>query len=131
MCSAIVTRLINVLQHHIVRMWDSYISDGDSECGGFASFHVYVCAAFLWSVMRGARHVTAFVYSRWSKQLRQLDFQEIMLFLQRLPTDDWANQDVELLVNDCGGDCAQTTRDQLCVTVITGIRVGGDIWVNA
>mmetsp|Transcript_18769 Transcript_18769/g.32479 ORF Transcript_18769/g.32479 Transcript_18769/m.32479 type:complete len:605 (+) Transcript_18769:54-1868(+) len=68
---------------HVIRMWDTYLCDS-AECGGFASFHAYVCAAFLCS---------------WSKQLRQLDFQEIMLFLQNLPTDDWTDQDIELLLS--------------------------------
>lgn len=70
--------------HHIVRMWDSYLCDDSAECGGFASFHAYVCAAFLCS---------------WSRQLRQLDFQEIMLFLQRLPTDDWTEDNIDVLLS--------------------------------
>jgi hypothetical protein len=69
---------------HIVRMWDSYLSEGEGETGGFASFHVYVCCAFL---------------CRFSRELRQLDFQEIMLFLQRLPTELWVEQDIELLLS--------------------------------
>jgi len=66
----------------VVRMWDSYLSEGPSE--GFSVFHVYVCAAFL--VM-------------WSDDLRQRDFQDIILFLQHLPTTLWQCKDIEMLVS--------------------------------
>ncbi|KAI8841234.1 rab-GTPase-TBC domain-containing protein [Chytridium lagenaria] len=41
---------------------------------GFSDFHLYVCAAFL---------------VKWSEQLRKMDFQEVMIFLQSLPTASW------------------------------------------
>jgi len=66
----------------MVRMWDTYMSEGPSE--GFSVFHVYVCAAFL--VM-------------WSDELRQREFQDIILFLQRLPTSNWQCKDIEILVS--------------------------------
>jgi len=66
----------------ISRMWDTYLSEGPSV--GFGVFHVYVCAAFL---------VT------WSEELRQREFQDIMLFLQHLPTTRWHCKDVELLLS--------------------------------
>lgn len=69
--------------YHIVRTWDTYLSDDTAEGAGFAAFHTYVCAAFL---------------CHWSKQLRQLDFQEIMLFLQSLPTDSWAEDEIETML---------------------------------
>ena len=50
---------------------------------GFRAFHIYLCAAFL---------------MRFSPQLRQLDFQELVLFLQRLPTDEWTEKDVDTLL---------------------------------
>ncbi|KAJ2851010.1 GTPase-activating protein [Coemansia brasiliensis] len=65
----------------IVRMWDTYLA----EQNGFSSFHIYVCAAFL---------------LKWSKRLQQMDFQEIMEFLQRPPTLDWTAADVELLLSE-------------------------------
>jgi hypothetical protein len=68
---------------HIVRTWDTYLSDDTVEGAGFAKFHTYVCAAFL---------------CHWSKQLRQLDFQEIMLFLQHLPTDAWKEDEIETML---------------------------------
>ncbi|KAI8145440.1 rab-GTPase-TBC domain-containing protein [Fennellomyces sp. T-0311] len=66
-----------------VRMWDTYLAEGSSE--GFSEFHVYVCAAFL---------------VKWSKQLQKQDFQGIMIFLQQLPTQDWHEQDVEMLLSE-------------------------------
>ena len=66
----------------IIRVWDTYLSEGD----GFASLHLYVCAAFL---------------VRWSKDIQQLkDFQSIMLFIQNLDTANWGNKDIELLLSE-------------------------------
>ncbi|PVI01743.1 RabGAP/TBC [Periconia macrospinosa] len=64
-----------------VRMWDTYLA----EENGFSSFHLYVCAAFL---------------VKWSDQLRKMDFQEIMMFLQSLPTRQWTEKDIELLLSE-------------------------------
>lgn len=50
---------------------------------GFRSFHIYVCAAFL---------------MRFSADLRKLDFQELVLYLQRLPTEGWSEKEVETLL---------------------------------
>lgn len=50
---------------------------------GFRAFHIYLCAAFL---------------LRFSPDLRRLDFQELVLFLQRLPTDEWTEKDVDTLL---------------------------------
>lgn len=88
---------------NIVRMWDTYLvsllfllfppfknylTDDDvvqSEDRGFSDFHLYVCAAFL---------------VKWSDQLVKMDFQEIMMFLQALPTKDWTEKDIELLLSE-------------------------------
>ncbi|KAF1963688.1 RabGAP/TBC [Byssothecium circinans] len=64
-----------------IRMWDTYLAEED----GFSSFHLYVCAAFL---------------VKWSDQLRKMDFQEIMMFLQSLPTRKWTEKDIELLLSE-------------------------------
>ena len=48
---------------HVIRMWDTYLAEGTApvaDCTGFSEFHVYVCAAFL---------------TKWSEQLRSMDFQ--------------------------------------------------------
>ncbi|XP_057598516.1 TBC1 domain family member 22A isoform X4 [Hippopotamus amphibius kiboko] len=63
-----------------IRLWDTY----QSEPEGFAHFHLYVCAAFL---------------VRWRKEiLEERDFQELLLFLQNLPTAHWGDEDVSLLL---------------------------------
>ena len=66
--------------HLIVRVWDTYLSEAED----FAVFHVYVCAAFL---------------IHWSDQLKKLEFQELMLFLQRLPTSKWTEDDIKMLLS--------------------------------
>jgi TBC1 domain family member 2 len=37
---------------------------------------------------------------KWSEQLVKMDFQEIMMFLQALPTQGWTDKDVELLLSE-------------------------------
>ncbi|PGH00797.1 hypothetical protein GX51_05574 [Blastomyces parvus] len=64
-----------------IRMWDTYMAEEQ----GFSRFHLYVCAAFL---------------VKWSDQLLKMDFQEIMMFLQALPTKDWNEKDIELLLSE-------------------------------
>lgn len=65
----------------ITRMWDTYLAEGNN----FAQFHLYVCASFL---------------VRFTKEIRaKTDFQELMLFLQALPTSNWTDDDVELLLS--------------------------------
>ncbi|KAK3174870.1 hypothetical protein OEA41_002116 [Lepraria neglecta] len=64
-----------------IRMWDTYMAEEQ----GFSDFHLYVCAAFL---------------VKWSEQLVKMDFQEIMMFLQALPTRDWTEKDIELLLSE-------------------------------
>ncbi|KKK25599.1 TBC domain [Aspergillus rambellii] len=64
-----------------IRMWDTYMAEEQ----GFSRFHLYVCAAFL---------------VKWTDQLVKMDFQEIMMFLQALPTKDWTEKDIELLLSE-------------------------------
>ncbi|KAJ4212172.1 GTPase-activating protein [Fusarium solani] len=64
-----------------IRMWDTYLAEEQ----GFSEFHLYVCAAFL---------------VKWSDKLVRMDFQEIMMFLQCLPTKDWTEKDIELLLSE-------------------------------
>lgn len=57
-----------------------------SETPFSASFHLFVCAAFLKS---------------WSKDLlREQDFQGIMLLLQNLPTYHWSDQEIVMMLAD-------------------------------
>lgn len=67
--------------HNTIRMWDTYLAEEQ----GFSEFHLYVCAAFL---------------VKWSDQLVKMDFQEIMMFLQSLPTKEWTEKDIELLLSE-------------------------------
>lgn len=48
-------------------------------------FHVFVCAAFL---------------IKWSDQLLDMDFQEIITFLQNPPTREWKEADIEMLLGE-------------------------------
>lgn len=64
----------------VVRLWDAYLSEGPIR---LATFHVYVCAAFL---------------TYWSKDLGHKDFQDLMIYLQALPTQNWSEKDVEVLL---------------------------------
>lgn len=88
-----------------IRMWDTYLvstppclglrslplvtcatlTDSQAEEQGFSEFHLYVCAAFL---------------VKWSDKLVKMDFQEIMMFLQSLPTKSWTEKDIELLLSE-------------------------------
>ncbi|CAM9421519.1 unnamed protein product [Phaeothamnion confervicola] len=64
----------------IIRAWDTYLA----EENGFGSFHIYVCAALL---------------CRFSLRLQGLDFQGLVMFLQDLPTREWAEAEVEPLLS--------------------------------
>ena len=65
----------------IIRIWDTELAE---EAGGFEAFHVYLCAAFL---------------LRFSEHLRTLPFQDLVLFLQDVPTHDWTLHEIEPLLS--------------------------------
>ncbi|KAF9807571.1 hypothetical protein IEO21_08154 [Rhodonia placenta] len=65
-----------------IRMWDTYLAEGTDA---FSQFHLYVCSAFL---------------VKWSKKLREMDFQGIIMFLQSLPTQGWTDHDIEMLLSE-------------------------------
>ena len=65
---------------HIVRLWDTYLAMDD----GFSKFHVYVCAAFL---------------NHWAEELIVLEFQELVMFIQHLPTEDWGAPEIDTLLS--------------------------------
>lgn len=71
-----------LLMELIIRMWDTYLSESPL---GFSTFHVYVCAAFL---------------IKFSAELREMDFQEILLFLQNTPTSSWQEKDIEMMLSE-------------------------------
>lgn len=82
----------------ILRLWDTYLAEyGGSEDvsdmslvetsdigEGFAPLHVYVCASLL---------------THWSKQLLAMDFSELVMFLQNLPTSGWCETDMAELIS--------------------------------
>lgn len=65
----------------VVRLWDTYLSEDNT---GFEDFHVYVCAAFL---------------CQFSAQLQTMDFDELFGFMQQVPTDDWGETEIEMLLS--------------------------------
>lgn len=64
----------------IIRLWDTYLC----EDNGFESFHVYVSAAILMT---------------FGEKLKTLEFQELVLFLQHLPTKDWVEDEIDPLLS--------------------------------
>lgn len=75
--SCYLTREFNIVQ--TIRLWDTYFSEDE----GFSQFHCYVCAAL-------------FLY--FSKDLKGMQFQDAMLFLQNLPTQKWSDDDLNILM---------------------------------
>lgn len=65
----------------VLRLWDTYLSEGD---GGFEDFHVYVCAAFL---------------CQFSAEVREKDFDELFGFMQNMPTENWGDAEIEVLLS--------------------------------
>lgn len=67
----------------IVRMWDTYLSDFPT---GFSQYHIYVCCAFL---------------RRFSDHLMDMEFQDIIMFLQDTSkTEDWTDDDIEMMLSE-------------------------------
>ncbi|KAL7573036.1 hypothetical protein ACA910_018728 [Epithemia clementina (nom. ined.)] len=65
----------------VVRLWDTYISEPND---GFEGFHVYVCAAFL---------------CQFSAQLQTMNFDDLFAFMQDIPTSDWGDTEIEMLLS--------------------------------
>jgi hypothetical protein len=63
----------------IIRLWDTYFSEDNA----FNSFHVFVCAGLLLS---------------FSERIKSLEFQELIIFLQNMPTDGWSLEDIDVLL---------------------------------
>ncbi len=70
----------------VIRLWDTYLSEGDGAgfAMGFETFHVYVCAAFL---------------CQFSGMLRTMEFDELFGFMQNVPTSDWSDSEIEILLS--------------------------------
>lgn len=65
----------------VIRLWDTYLSEGN---GGFEDFHVYVCASFL---------------VHFSSELQEMGFDELFQFMQNMPTQDWGDREIEILLS--------------------------------
>ncbi|OAY77903.1 GTPase-activating protein gyp1 [Ananas comosus] len=73
--------LIREIPFHLVtRLWDTYLAEGDS----LPEFLVYISASFLLT---------------WSDKLQKLDFQEMVMFLQHLPTKTWSHHELEMVLS--------------------------------
>ncbi|XP_022145849.1 TBC1 domain family member 22B isoform X1 [Momordica charantia] len=73
--------LIREIPFHLVtRLWDTYLAEGDS----LPDFLVYIFASFLLT---------------WSDELQKLDFQELVMFLQHVPTQNWSHQELEMVLS--------------------------------
>lgn len=64
----------------VFRLWDTYLS----ETNGFEDFHVYVCAAFM---------------CQFSNRLQEMSFDELFGFMQEIPTNDWEDTEIEVLLS--------------------------------
>lgn len=76
-----------------LRLWDTYVADK-----AFASFHVYVCAAVL---------------LHFSKELQAMDFQGMIFFLQKMPTDSWEPEQMELILAQAYSWCQQFSNSHV------------------
>lgn len=63
----------------MLRIFDTYLADDM----GFAVLNVYMCAALI---------------LKYSKKIRKMSFNEIILFFQNMPTQNWSDEDVEMLL---------------------------------
>lgn len=65
----------------ILRVWDTYLAE---ENGGFENFHVYVCCVLL---------------KTHKEKLLEMHFQELLTFLQEMPTADWGEDELEPILS--------------------------------
>lgn len=73
--------LIREIPFHLVtRLWDTYLAEGDS----LPEFLVYISASF---------------FLTWSDKLQKLEFQEMVMFLQHLPTQNWTHHELEMVLS--------------------------------
>lgn len=63
-------------------LFDVYISINNE---GFMGFHIYVCAALI---------------LKWTAKIKKMLFGDIMEFLQNLPTKNWNENDIRLLISE-------------------------------
>jgi len=77
----------------ILRVWDTYLAEhsgpddasfSETTADGFAVLHVYVCVALL---------------EAFSPELQKMEFQDLVMFLQHLPTTGWSTKEVSELLS--------------------------------
>ena len=59
--------------------WDTYFSEPSLRV-----FHVYVCSALL---------------MKWEKDLLNMDFESMLMFLQKPPTSSWTEDDINMILS--------------------------------
>lgn len=64
----------------VVKLWDVLLAEED----GIADLHVYFCAAML---------------TRYRSELLGKGFEDCIMFLQHLPTEDWKSSDIDVLLS--------------------------------
>lgn len=75
----------------ILRVWDTYLAehgasdDASTGSDGFAVLHVYTCAALM---------------LKFSPELKRMEFQDLVMFLQHLPTTGWSDKEVGVLLSE-------------------------------
>ncbi|KAE8694880.1 Detected protein of confused Function [Hibiscus syriacus] len=75
--------LIREIPFHLVtRQWDAYLAEGDA----LPDFLKLIDDRFV-------------VQFQWSDTLQNLDFQELVMFLQHLPTHNWTYQELEIVLS--------------------------------
>lgn len=84
-----------------IRLWDTYLAESD----GFAVFQLYVCAAFLlhWReqlLQEDDFQVSIKCSTFWNELVVKYfsSFQGLMLLLQNLPTHNWLDSHISVLV---------------------------------
>jgi hypothetical protein len=65
----------------VLRLWDTYLAE---ERNGFENFHVYVCVVML---------------KMNEELLLEMSFQDIIIFLQDLPTASWTDADIDPILS--------------------------------
>ena len=76
--SCYLTREFDINQ--IIKLWDTYFAEEE----GFSQFHCYVCAV---------------LFLKFAPLLKDMEYQDAMIFLQAVPTQDWTDVDLEMLVS--------------------------------
>ncbi|CAD7974182.1 unnamed protein product [Amoebophrya sp. A25] len=69
-----------------IRLFDTYIAELHDHPSEFDQFLTFLVSSFL---------------IHWETNLREMDFQQMILFLQQLPTEDWKVHDIEYLLTKC------------------------------